>query len=93
MRILMFHREAKMYENRQKQTKKNYSVNPPYSWSSTLKLHSVKVRNQYDTLFKTNYLATISKHKIIDFLSKILTFGKVRIAQPRSHWANSLFNQ
>ena len=54
----MFYREAKMYENRQKQTKKNYSVNPPYSWSSTLKLHSVKVRNQYDTLFKTNYLAT-----------------------------------
>ena len=35
----------------------------------------------------------ISKHKIIDFLSKILTFGKMRLAQPRSHWANSLFNQ
>ena len=88
----MFHREAKMYENRQKQTKKNYSVNPPYSWSSTLKLHSVKVRNQYDTL-KQIISLPISKHKIIDFLSKILTFGKVRIAQPRSHWANSLFNQ
>ena len=35
----------------------------------------------------------ISKHKIIDFLSKILTFGKMRIAQPRSHWANNFFNQ
>ena len=35
----------------------------------------------------------ISKHKINNFLSKILTFGKMCIAQPRSHWANSLFNQ
>ena len=26
-----------------------------------------------------------SKHKIINFLSKILTFGKMRIAQPRLH--------
>ena len=27
--LIMFHREAKMYENRQKQTKKDYGVNPP----------------------------------------------------------------
>ena len=58
-----------------------------------LKLHSVKVQNHYGTLFKANYHATnISKQRIIDFLSKILTFGKMRIAQPRSHWANYLIN-
>ena len=28
-KALLFHREAKMQENGQKQTKKGYSVNPP----------------------------------------------------------------
>ena len=94
MRILMFHREAKMYENRQKQTKKNYSVNPPYI-VGPVRSNCTRLRYETNTIryLKQIISLPISKHKSIDFLSKILTFGKVRIAQPRSHWANSIFNQ
>ena len=90
----MFHREAKMYENRQKQTKKDYSVNPPYLvgpvCSNCTRLGCETYTIRY---LKQIISLPISKHKIINFLSKILTFGKMCIAQPRSHWANSLFNQ
>ena len=52
---------------------------------SMLKLRSVNIQNQY---FIQNKLCTlpISKlQKTTDFLLKIQTFGKMRIAQPRSN--------
>ena len=53
-----------------------------------------RLRYETNTVRYSKQIITlpISKQKIIDFLSKILAFGKMCIAQTRSHWANNLFN-
>ena len=45
-----------------------------------------RLRHKTNTVRYSKQIITlpISKQKVIDFLSKILTFGKMRIAQPRS---------
>ena len=82
-----------MYENGQKQTKKNLQckstlIDSVCSNCTWLKYETNTVRYSKQIITLPN-----TKQKIIDFLSKILTLGKMRIAQPRSHWANNLFNQ
>ena len=92
-------KEAHTFSWRSKNVRKRKKADEKGLQSKSILIDSVcsnctKLGYETNTVRYPKQIITLptSKQKTIDFFSKIPTFGKMRIAQPRSHWANNPFN-
>ena len=89
----MWTKKAHTFSWRSKDVRKRTKADEKGSQCKSTLIDSVcsnwtRLRYETNTICYSKQIITlpISKQKMIDFLSKILTFGKMRIAQP---WASA----